>query len=407
MNKREEKKRLIILTAFKVWGRTYFRNTSLSILADALGMTKTAIYRYFPGKDALVESMTEFFLDELNNILVFSSSSTGKCSFEKAVINYTDTLVRFMAENYDFYKFFMVELYKKNLDIRKLLNLSDRQVELLLYPDTIHKEYGFSYPEAGAISGFVHSISSFLLNRKLFVQNSYSKKEAGELLKITRHILLYGIGKQFTGEMMIDYEKIEANSEVQPDEVMEMNRVFTAVSEVIAERGIWNTTVESVADRLNMKKSSLYFYFDNKDRMISEVIEKERYHLGQIISKKASQVDGFEEQLYTVFYVLNSYFQNKPSIFAVMNWLRFQDIRLNYKPPENQFSGFVEFLHLGEKHEGFNPAGFSVDLIAKGIIYLAVHETWSCIERQCCLKDQKIRLRIIHKLLLRGIKGIS
>ncbi|MCK5674296.1 MAG: helix-turn-helix transcriptional regulator, partial [Spirochaetales bacterium] len=62
MTKRELKTQLIIDTAFKVWGEDSFYNTSLSTLAEAMGLTKPAIYRYFKNKDAILQAMKNDFI---------------------------------------------------------------------------------------------------------------------------------------------------------------------------------------------------------------------------------------------------------------------------------------------------------------------------------------------------------
>ncbi len=69
MTKREIKTQLIVDTAFKVWGENSFYNTSLSSLAEALGMSKPAIYRYFKNKDALLQAMKDDFIIKYKGLL--------------------------------------------------------------------------------------------------------------------------------------------------------------------------------------------------------------------------------------------------------------------------------------------------------------------------------------------------
>ncbi|MDR2177685.1 MAG: TetR/AcrR family transcriptional regulator [Treponema sp.] len=54
----------IIQAAFKAWGRDCYRGTSLSDVARELGVSKAALYRHFSGKQALLEAMYEWFLDD-------------------------------------------------------------------------------------------------------------------------------------------------------------------------------------------------------------------------------------------------------------------------------------------------------------------------------------------------------
>jgi AcrR family transcriptional regulator len=53
----------IIETAFRVWGRTLYLDTSLSDLVRELGVSKPAIYRHFKNKQALKDAMLQHFYD--------------------------------------------------------------------------------------------------------------------------------------------------------------------------------------------------------------------------------------------------------------------------------------------------------------------------------------------------------
>ncbi|MDR2078717.1 MAG: TetR/AcrR family transcriptional regulator, partial [Treponema sp.] len=72
MNKKD-----IIETAFRVWGQELFKTTSLSKIVQALGVTKSALYRHFESKDALLEGMYGYYCDHYVSFM--------KASYEKAV----------------------------------------------------------------------------------------------------------------------------------------------------------------------------------------------------------------------------------------------------------------------------------------------------------------------------------
>jgi AcrR family transcriptional regulator len=49
----------IVDAAFRAWGRTWFTHTSLNLVADEMGVTKPAVYRYFRSKDEILHAMEQ------------------------------------------------------------------------------------------------------------------------------------------------------------------------------------------------------------------------------------------------------------------------------------------------------------------------------------------------------------
>ena len=121
MTKREHKKQLIIDTAFKVWGENFFYNTSLSSLADAMGMSKPAIYRYFNNKEALVLAMKEDFISKYQSLLK-KTSKNGLKDINSILLDYTEIPIRFFAGNYNYYRFIFLKLFSQERDLTKLLD---------------------------------------------------------------------------------------------------------------------------------------------------------------------------------------------------------------------------------------------------------------------------------------------
>ena len=84
----------IIDTAFHVWGEHNFTHMSLAPLAEALNVSKTALYRYFKNKDDLLFTMKEKVVSEyahmLDNFLqdkTYTSQSEGVATFFSVFFN--------------------------------------------------------------------------------------------------------------------------------------------------------------------------------------------------------------------------------------------------------------------------------------------------------------------------------
>ena len=401
MDKRELKTQLIIDTAFKVWGDNFFYNTSLSSLADALGMTKPALYRYFKNKDAILLAMKDDLIDKYQALL--KKSGPGR-DLDALLVDYTENAVRFFAGSYHYYRFFVLKFINMKQDINLLFKEMIGEEENFLSPSLL-MELGFSEIEAQSISGFILSVGGFLLNQRLFSEKLFTEKEIDQMVKVIRFIVRYGLYGHSKRNSYTDYKAIEKKSVIDKNDVLPFNKIFTAVAEVIADKGIWDTTVDAIAEHLDMGKSSLYFYFDNKEQMIKDVVGSEKERFNELITHRISQFESFEEQLYCIFYVMSSYFLLKPSIFTIMNWLRYQFVNKPLKTADQKLEKFSEFINIVTMTSSFNPLGFSADLIAEGLSFILIHGLWECMGTNCSQDTMKLRIRKIHQLFLYGLKG--
>jgi AcrR family transcriptional regulator len=405
MTKHDIKTQLIIDTAFKVWGDNFFYNTSLFSLADALDMTKPALYRYFKNKNAIFLAMKDDFIKKYRNLL--TKQKPAECrSLDELLVEYTDNSIRFFGHNYNYYRFFVLKLLNMSQDIELLFKEMQGDKENFLSPELI-RNLGFSNIEAQSISGFILSVGGFLLNQRLFTKKFFSNSEIEQMIKAIRVIARYGLAGSRNRVEALDYNKIEQISGIDNTDVLPFNKIFTAVAEVIAEKGIWNTTVDAIAEHLDMGKSSLYFYFDNKEQMIKDVVDSEKDRLNILIIERITKFESFSEQLYCIFYVMSSYFLLKPSIFTIMNWLRYQFLNKPIKPVKQDLEKFSEYINLLTKTGNFNPLGFPGDQIAEGLSFILIHGLWECIGKDNTPENINLHIRKIHSLFLYGLKGVD
>jgi len=403
MNKRETKIQLIIDTAFRVWGDNFFYNTSLSSLAEALGMTKPGLYRYFKNKEALLLAMEQDFISRYQSNRE-KTQPINNSQMDSLIINFIESPIRFFAENYYYYRFFVLKLLNKYKDIHLLTKAMKVEYNHLLSAK-LPGSHSLSELDAQAVYGYMQSVAGFLLNQKLFSKNLYTKPEINQLIRISKFISLYGLGRRGDQTHSIDYSAVELSSAISKEDILPYSRIFAAIADVIAEKGIWETTIDSIAEHLGMSRSSLYFYFENKDQMIKDVIGREIEHLNNLITSRIVKFESYEEQIYCIFHVMSSYFILKPSIFSIMNWLRFQFIDKPIKPKQHKFEKFTGFIELLTNSSSFNPIGFSPDLIARGLNFILIRELWDCVSNEVNIENINIRLRKIHGLCMNGLKG--
>jgi len=69
---KEEVRKKIVRTAYRLFLTEGYHGTTMAGIAGALGVTKPALYQYFPGKEDLYAAVAEHARQELNGILEHS-----------------------------------------------------------------------------------------------------------------------------------------------------------------------------------------------------------------------------------------------------------------------------------------------------------------------------------------------
>ncbi|MFA3782889.1 TetR/AcrR family transcriptional regulator [Melioribacteraceae bacterium 4301-Me] len=65
--------------------------------------------------------------------------------------------------------------------------------------------------------------------------------------------------------------------------------ILQTARKLLAKNGFAKTTLEDIANALGMRKSSLYYYYANKDELLEEVMEKEQKNFCAIIEDTLKQ----------------------------------------------------------------------------------------------------------------------
>jgi len=104
----------------------------------------------------------------------------------------------------------------------------------------------------------------------------------------------------------------------------EEDKIFNAIAKVTQEFGFPGVTLERVAQKLGLAKSSLYTYFSNKKDMIKDLALKEMSTLINIIHEKVLLGKDFSEQIFLHLQSEFNYFKKRNSLISVFGWLSIQ-----------------------------------------------------------------------------------
>lgn len=74
--------------------------------------------------------------------------------------------------------------------------------------------------------------------------------------------MAYGLNKQYFRDWC-DYMKNNPNKQ----------KIIEATKKVVTEKGIYNTTLQSIADEAGISKGALYYYYNTKDSILYDVMD--------------------------------------------------------------------------------------------------------------------------------------
>jgi len=231
----------IIEAAFKVWGREFYLNTSLSQVARELGVSKPALYRHFINKQGLLDAMTWYFLDDFADFL--------RPDYEKG--ENISTLIRRVAEYYvrnvNIFIFLMIKLQNRKLEKSNLVKeLRMRGVDLEKLLESIKKDTAIQPLIIRLLNAtLIYFTADFHKTEKSLI-NPPSEADIAHILDAIGEII--GTGLCYSNEEIaaLDYEGLENRIAGMMSSAGD-DPLLKAVAGAVAEAGPWGTSMEQVA----------------------------------------------------------------------------------------------------------------------------------------------------------------
>lgn len=332
----EEKRRLkkiaIMEAAMDAWSCDDYKTTSLTTLAEQLQMTKPALYRYFSNKEELLNSMAvyvnslekEWYLELIPRIKEMDKENKVRFFIESYARAQVDgrRYVHFssfntLREN----KLFQMSNMEQILEIQKILGISDRVFLLIM----LYCFFMWGWHENEAL------------------QQNRSDREKVDLI-------LYLLENGLAGESfrLPTGDNAETTAEIYKQYRMRSNQpdLIQAVNQVIQEKGFTGVTLELIAEKAGMSKSTLYNYFENKDDMLTKTINALVTDYTEFHAQLLSKQDNFEDKLLAHLELQSVLFPQKPQAFIILKQFLSPDIFGKIKRPALK-KGFLDFLQEG------------------------------------------------------------
>lgn len=299
------------------------RNTkfSLSEIAAKVGISKTAIFRHFKNKDALIQVMTEtVFTDFANSVnpknFFFARSDYENLSYEE-FSDVIKTVLSFFLKNRGYLGFTLnSEIAAKNANEPLFKSLQRHGV-------VFSKEYidGAKFDRFFRVYFCAESMIYFLARRSCLLRTAPASVPDEETFKKSVVNALWN-GIQADKNSISQKRKQELNElcKVQLSDAGEDTRFFIAFTEVFNEFGIEGITVERISEKLNLAKSSLYSYFNNKEEYVSKMLSKEMRNMMDMLFEKMKFAKSIEEIAYILLASERNYLEIRPFVLTIHNW---------------------------------------------------------------------------------------
>jgi AcrR family transcriptional regulator len=325
----------VVDAALRAWSATYFTNTSLAAVAKELGVSKAALYRHFESKASLIVAMEATYGAAFLTDVVEPLERNREGTLEEFLREYLGRLSNFYLSRPEYYVFFIIHVLKGSVLEQALFRDILRRHSALLRK----RLAGFGVVNLEAVERYLPLFGIYWLvevyrihdeeDCAIFRGFTTPDNEAGRRGAIDGavEVCLHGF---LTVEPLTDerMSRIERIAWVESEEMLEPDRIFSAIEEVVSEVGFEGATVEKIAERIGMTKSSLYFYFRDKDEMFGKVVEREKEHFSHLLRNRLRHLDTFPEKLYALFVMIAAYSVNNPTQLTVLNWLRYRNVQI-------------------------------------------------------------------------------
>lgn len=333
-------KELLIEKAFSFYSEPCVKDFSLNELAAKVGISKPAIYRHFKNKEDLMSEMRKHFFDLISEHLSTMKSNglrnTFTCGTADGQIPFS-SMVKFFADNPSHINYLLFQFSKQP-------NFESVIFDELKARDCLDEESMRNFEEAKSGKSMKSYADSFYcgisilifvkLREKMISETENEKQRRGMdptdvfAKKISAFINGGFAGACEEGDPLYPTaisaqrkSELERICQISKEDFPEENKIFTALASVIEKHDFNGVTIERIADELGMAKSSLYFYFDNKNEMILSLIEKELAMLTQLCVENASESRNFSEFIYLTMRTEMEFFHTKPSLLQICGWL--------------------------------------------------------------------------------------
>lgn len=325
----------ILNTAFRVWGDDFYQVASLTSVAEALGVTKPALYRHFPSKDALLKAMFDAHLARF--------AGSVKTEYERCRLIENER-ERELALARIFAAYFLRGKHDFIFCITQIYGSEESRLEWTRRSAALGVDFGGIFPLEDRVRGggypprdqLVTATAFFMLcfyyKKSARPQSREDGREAGDavisvFLDTIERQIRRGLGLArplFRAEDFSRLEKAVLSAELPREEETAREKMLQVVAQAVSEAGPWHVSMEMVAKKIGLSKSSLYSYYSSKAEMIENYILTEIQRVSDYAEQCTLLSALPEEQIYLAIIGIANYLRSKPDVLNTIDKLRMQ-----------------------------------------------------------------------------------
>ncbi|MDR3284250.1 MAG: TetR/AcrR family transcriptional regulator [Treponema sp.] len=303
---KENTKEKILNQAFALLSEATDYDIALAQIAKGVGISKAAIFRHFKDKAALLDAMKERCFDNLADALYVDFPEIGKPVKTSELIK---TIVRFIAEKPEYFGVMKkMCAHARTMEVMITEEFGKRGIRALKTKQDAH-----SPEKIYAFTTVLYCVLQYRLNdgTARVAPSLFAERLTDFLMTGWQEI------RELSGE---EKERLSQACVLEPELIPEEDRFFSALIQVVLKYGFTGITVERIAGELGMAKSSLYAFFENKDKLVEDLVKKEVTYLIAALSEKLSGVTDLSSAVYVYLHVVTRYLIARPELTVVIVW---------------------------------------------------------------------------------------
>jgi len=396
----------------KAWGRNFYLDTSLSHVARELKVCKPALYRHFRNKNALLEAMNGYFLDNFAAFIhpAYEKALNGPDSTEN-IFMIIRAIAEYYVRNVNIFIFSMVKLNDNKRDsLTYTEDLRVRGVDMALFQRSIEKDYDFQPLIMRLINATLVFFMAGFHKRGKTLDNPPSEAAISKIIDVIGDVIGKGLCYNYKEIVSLDYEELE-NRITGTINNVEEDPLLKAVAAAVAEAGPWETSMEQVAHRSGLSKSGLYSHFKNKQDMLRQLFVTEFMRIMDFARQGMRQRALPQEQMYLGIFSIVEYLRSKPDILTAMDWIRNRridlgPIRKGKEKPMPEFMRLFEEIDIKFLRNSESPFGEELWL-SPWILFLIITTLMQANSGQMAGKVPNSDIRYLYRFIMLGTSNCA
>ena len=393
----------IINSAFTVWGQNHYLNTSLSSLAQELGVSKAALYRHFKNKQALLDAMYEHFFDDYTNYIRDDYNKALETKDKLKSFNIINrSIMKYYLCNPMLFAFSLILVYKNRNTDKAVEQLHLRNMNMEFFNPILKNETGYPSLIQLIVATLLYFIAQF--HHQNYLKGQKPTEEAiNNIITATNTTVGHGLAldKETVGKL--DYKKLENNiANIPPEPVNDI--LHQAVAAAVAEAGPWNVSMEMIASRCGLSKSGLYAHYKNKQDILNKFFSREFERIVTFSKTCTKNAATPEEKLYLTIISIANYLRSQPEILLSIEWTRARQFNIKHMISP-RFDWILSNIKIKRKiSSGENSIA---DQIAQWIFFLIIN---TLIRRSPGMDYNDVSydsFRFLFRFISLGLEGLN